>query len=1421
MNEVSFKDYITNQKLGRESNVSLPVQKENKLPYHKISWKDFELLCTRLANEHYTISRLYLGVGQKQDGIDIYCYQVFETEATCIQCKLHAEFTATDLSNAVAEFVGGAWFDKTKEFIVCIQQETHENRKLVEEYERQRSFLLEKNVEFRLWDGIELDRMLRTKPQLVYEFFDRGISPNWVRSFCGDIYADELISKSKPIPEAKVYPLVENYVQRYCKVTHSPQLNDVLKSGRWTLTHLMTDKAFDNTHFLIRSTAGTGKTIELKYLAGDTKNITRGYFPIFITLKNFTGKDDQSLKSLISSQVKDWQNIPQSQLVLLMDGLDEVPEHSVTTLKQQINLLAGEYSRSRILVSTRSNQYQLSGNENELEGFHTVRLLPLEKDDIQQYIRKHSSDSSDALYNLIENTSLIDLVQIPFYLKHIVDIYNDTGAVPETNKKLFDSLLQKVTDADRNHYRMHGDILPIISKRIKLAERLAFTMSLMGVRQLPEEKVVPIILEDNRDILKRFFLLHCGDSPEYHWEFVHNNFQEYLAARILATLPISEIQKLITFQGSVFIKPKWRNILTLLVGSFSVDDTKGQELIDWLAESQPMALLKVEHDKLGTEKRLQIFKRIYEYYKNLGIYLHHSDYSAESLVNFVGESRELVQFLFGEMTTCPSEDLRLAVYDALIEYEGSLFDFTNPILERARDVLKSQSGTFGLAKRALRLAVKREDDLSNLIQLVQEQSPFRDNHEFCDEIYRHLSESNKFEDHIDFILDGFERYSKYRREASISVVQSEYALLQCLTNSKSSHSILKILARYIQNIELLNAGEIEARDFLTETFLHNVAGAYFREPLIFEKMLELLESLDGKYLLSPYYQLDITPFFTESGTSFRAYEILYQKAISNPKDGREVLYCYVATKESLLPMIQKYLEQVIDDSAIWSVFTGLGYYSKQELYRWFYDEVNLKTGNKFVPKPQFDWEEHRKQQYEGDLALLLDREKFVRAVHQIFAIIGKDQISLADTTAIRGEMLHLDNNLKNTVALSVVRGCLHDDPSITVDRAVKWSEDSERWDWYVAKRLCYFLKQKTAIPDTAITVLKNWLNKNLLVVSFKDAVTETGSRTTVKQREALFVSIYKLVAIEIPENVMLDMLSFDFSGYSNLSIETDNKESERLSSVILKRINDKNLVPIRVLSNLKEGLNASGVLENHIRLCDELKITEAAPLILDVILSNKIADYHTVKTIEIYLNLGGTLEMLLPILTSEYSSFSWHYDFAKKMLNSYKHETIEWIVKGIKTRGYSNNDYLASYSLLITQGHLDGIFHLTNWIKANKALPDRSDLRDLRNYNPADVVPLLLDVLKDAYVNTYSQDVFRPYSMIIDLGFSMAKQNDDLFHYIKDEFRKFISENKAMYAEVNKLEYTIERHITNYYVNKPEQVTLEEARKIADMLMVN
>lgn len=1419
MNEISFEHYITHQKLGRESKVTLPVQKENRLPYHRISWKDFELLCARLASEHYTISRLYLGAGQKQDGIDIFCYQVLENEATCIQCKLHTDFTATDLSNAVTEFVGGAWLEKSKEFIICIQQEIHENRKLFEEYERQRSSLLEKNVEFRLWDASELDRMLRTKPQLVYEFFDRGVSPNWVRSFCGDIYADELISKAQQVPAPKVYPAVENYVQRYCNITHSPQLNDVLKSSRWTLADLIADKVFNNAHFLIRSTAGTGKTIELKCFAGDTKNVTRGDFPIFITLKNFTGRDDQSLKFLISSQVKDWQNIPQTQLVLLMDGLDEVPEHSVTTLKQQINQLAGEYAHSRILVSTRSNQYQLSGNENELEGFHTVRLLPLEKDDIQQYIRKHSADSSDTLYNLIENNSLIDLVQIPFYLKHVVDIYNDTGAVPETNKELFDSLLQKVTDADRNHYRMHGDILPIISKRIKLAERLAFTMSLMGIRQLPEEKVVPIILEDNRDVLKRFFLLHCGDSPEYHWEFVHNNFQEYLTARILATLPISEIQKLITFEGLMLVKPKWRNILTLLVDSFTGEDTKGQELIEWLAVNQPVALLKVEHDKLSTEKRLQIFKHIYEYYKNLGIYLHHSDYSAESLVNFVGESKALVQFLYDEMVNCPIEDLRLAVYDALTEYDGSLFDLTIPILENVREVLKSQSVTLELAKRALRLAVKTESNLTNLIKLVQERSRFIDNHEFCDEIYRHLHETNKFEDHIEFILDGFERYSKYRREASVSVVQSEYALLQCLTNSKSPNSILKILERYIQHIELLNAGEIEARDFLTETFLHNAANAYFREPMIFEKMLELLESLDEKFLLSPHYQLDVTPFFKESATSTRAYEILYKKAISNPKDGREVLYCYVATEESLQPMIQQYMDQAIDDSAIWSVFTGLSYYSKKELYRWFYEEINLKADNKFVPKPQFDWDEHRKQQYEGDLSLLLDRQKFINAVDQIFCIIGKKEISLTDTTAVRGKMLHLDNNIKNTVALSVVRGCLHDDASVTFDRAVKWSEDSLRWDWYVAKRFCSFLKQKNVLPDAAINVLKDWLNKNLAVVSFKDAVTEIDGKTTVRQREALFASIYKQVVTEIPQNMMLDMLSFDFSGYSNLSI--DNMESERLSSVIIKRIPNKNSVPMRVLSNLKEGISAKGVLENHIRLCDELKITEAVPYVLDVILSNKIEYYHTIKTIEIYLALGGTFEELLPILNSEYSSFSWHYDFAKKLLKFYKHETVEWIVKGLKTKSYSNNDYLSSYSLLIGEGHPDGISHLTNWIKVNRTLPDRSDLRDLSNYNPFDVMPLLLDVLKDIHVNNYSQDIFRPNSMIIDLGFSMAKQNDNWFHYIKDEFRKFIAETRAAYPEVNKLEYAIERHVTNYYLNKPEQVTMEEAKKIADMLIAD
>lgn len=1405
-------DYFNDQRLEKTTNISTPVRQENKLPYDKIGWKDFEYLCAKLARLKYSIARIYLGAGQKQDGIDIFCYEELESKPICIQCKLYIKFSPNDLENAVDEFIKGKWSNEAKEFIVCLRQRTHENEKITEQFILQRQLLLKtKGIELRLWDGLELDCLLREQPNLVYEFFDRGTEPNWVRSFCGEIYAQNFISSVRNIPDRKKYKPVEYYIQRYYKISHSPQLKELSESKRWRLLDLVKEKAFLNTHFLIRSTAGTGKTIDLMYFAGNVLNESLELFPVFIKLKNYTGNDDLSLKTLLNSEINDWQNIPSQKLVILMDGLDEVPEQHSTSIKQLINQLSRELQGSTIIVTTRSNQFQISGNENELEDFHSIRLLPLEKADILQYILDNSFDSSANLYDLIEKTTLIELAETPFYLKHLIDIYNETKSIPQNNKDLFENILRKIGDADRNHYRLNGDSVHYIKKRIRYAEKLAFVMSLMGIRQLKEYTVIDILGEEEVNILKKYFLISCGDSPYFYWEFVHNNFQEYLTARVLSRLPIEKIKELITFKSSAtIIKPKWRNILTLLVDSFDKNDTKGQQLIDWLIENQPTALLKVETQNLSPSKRIEIFQRIYNYYKKLGIYPHLSDYSIESLVNFVGESREFVKFLYDEMINSTSEELLLSVYDALTEYQGNLFEYRGLITKKSQEVLKDKFTTFALAKRAIRLAAKYSSNLSELIQFVSDNSKYVDHHEFCNEIYQYLNELNECDDFIDFILDGIEKYEKYITEDNISTLGSGYFLTQCLNKSIKPKSILKMIDVYVERADTISDYRIETNKFFSEEFQRNAAQAFLSEPLIFSRMLDLIEELDKKHLFDTNNQLDITIFFNESGTREQAFEYLYEKLSSRPE--LNTLYCYFADQKILQALIQKYLDLIVDESAIRKLLIGLSCYSSKELYITFYDELNLKTNNKFVFQPQFDWSAHHKEQTDGDIELLLDREKYIRATQQIFEIIGKQEITLDDTVRIKGRTTYLNNVIKHTIPLRVIRELLKKEEKIDAEKSIQWSEDNDRWKEYVVSWLCSFLNQDISLPEEAIVILKNWVQENLSLVSFTKA-------TYFDKRERLFASIFKRIDVKISQEIMLEMLSFDYSGFSEIPLENQAKTNIRLSDVIIKRVQNDELIKQRIISNLDSDISVSEVIESHLRLCQELKIHSALPSIRRLILKNKVSDYRMMQIIEIFIELGGTYIELLPVVESEYQSQAWHYEFAKKLIDYYPQEICNWIVEGIKTKAYTGEEYLSSYALLIDSGYLEGVEHLTNWIKTNKYLPNRFYLGEFAKQDPFIVLPMLIDSLDVLYANGHTIDAFRSNSSVIGWGFSMVGTNDEKFEYVKNEFWQFITQNKNKYPQVVKLGYTVERQIANYFLAKPEQITLEEATRIARELV--
>jgi len=148
-----------------------PVEtRAQKLPFNKLSWRNFERLCARLVTTYGTITNCHLyGVqGEKQQGIDLLAERQFEGrfELWCFQCKRRERFNPADLEAALGRFV----FDADR-YVVIISCDA----KAV-----LRRMMLQRPNTF-LWDAEDLSSQLKNQYDIVEDFF--GVV--WRRAFCG------------------------------------------------------------------------------------------------------------------------------------------------------------------------------------------------------------------------------------------------------------------------------------------------------------------------------------------------------------------------------------------------------------------------------------------------------------------------------------------------------------------------------------------------------------------------------------------------------------------------------------------------------------------------------------------------------------------------------------------------------------------------------------------------------------------------------------------------------------------------------------------------------------------------------------------------------------------------------------------------------------------------------------------------------------------------------------------------------------------------------------------------------------------------------------------------------------------------------------------------------------------------------------
>ena len=127
--------------------------------------------------------------------------------------------SASDIENAVDDFLSGKWATSAERFVFCLRASLADTR-LQDAIETQAARLLEEGIVFEAVDGSQLSEKLRPHPDIVDDFFGRS----WLVAFAGE---EAVASLRRPLEMQRVIALRRRLAEIYDARIHQldPGLN--------------------------------------------------------------------------------------------------------------------------------------------------------------------------------------------------------------------------------------------------------------------------------------------------------------------------------------------------------------------------------------------------------------------------------------------------------------------------------------------------------------------------------------------------------------------------------------------------------------------------------------------------------------------------------------------------------------------------------------------------------------------------------------------------------------------------------------------------------------------------------------------------------------------------------------------------------------------------------------------------------------------------------------------------------------------------------------------------------------------------------------------------------------------------------------------------------------------------------------------
>lgn len=458
--------------------------------------------------------------------------------------------------------------------------------------------------------------------------------------------------------------------------------------------------ANEKQYLMLLGGPGVGKStflrkVGLEVLKGENGNFEHACIPVFLELKAFTA-DQINIEALITEEFRicgypDPDRMTETalklgKLLILFDGLDEVPAANVENVVRKIGDFVDRYSQNRFIASCRIAAYK-----GGFTRFTEVEMAEFDDAQIEAYI-KNWFDSTPDLYrrqldaeietaqqcwetlNAIEHHATKEFARNPLLLTLLCMVYDNSQNFPRNRADLYEKALSIFLEEWAAEKRISREesishYLDIAAEKRMLSEiaaknfeenRLFFSKDELidQIQKFGEGDANTLLTFNAREILETI-LIDQGlfvEQVSGSYSFSHLTFQEYLTANYV----VRDTRSIRGLVSEHLHDEQWREVFLLTAGRMHAADdlllAMESEAAQSISTDRLKALFRwIKQITTTTDKQYTgAAKRAFAIHQYWSLWLLNTIY--EAINNETCEDRNLS----GSITLDPSRDLDLS-----------------------------------------------------------------------------------------------------------------------------------------------------------------------------------------------------------------------------------------------------------------------------------------------------------------------------------------------------------------------------------------------------------------------------------------------------------------------------------------------------------------------------------------------------------------------------------------------------------------------------------------------------------------------------------------------------------------------------------------------------------------------------------------